>query len=45
MQFVDDSHVKMLMADGTFAEVELSQEGVYAYTELTKNAIHYALNR
>jgi hypothetical protein len=45
MQFVDDSHVKMLMADGTFTEVELSQEGVYAYTELTKNAVNYALNR
>ena len=34
MQFVDDTHVLMLNPDGSFSEVELSQEGVFAYQQL-----------
>lgn len=33
MEFVDDSHVKMITPDGSFKEVELSQEGVFAYQQ------------
>lgn len=32
MTFVDDNHVKMITPDGTFRTVELSNEGVMAYT-------------
>lgn len=34
MQFVDDSHVKMITPQGDFKTVELSQEGVYAYQQM-----------
>lgn len=33
LEFVDDSNVRILGADGEFDEVELSQEGVYAYQQ------------
>ncbi len=42
MQFVDDSHVKMITPDGGFTTVELSQEGVYAYEQLASQNF-YAL--
>lgn len=38
MQFVDDSHVKMITPDGSFKEVELSQQGVYAYQQIAASA-------
>lgn len=31
MTFVDDNHVKMISPDGSFTEVELSNEGLLAY--------------
>lgn len=34
MEFVDDTHVKMITPEGDFREVELSQEGVYAYQQI-----------
>lgn len=34
MTFVDDTHVKMITPTGDFQTVELSQQGVYAYSEL-----------
>lgn len=34
MEFVDDSHVRMITPDGSFSEVELSQDGVFAYQQL-----------
>lgn len=42
MQFVDDSHVKMITPEGGFTTVELSQEGVYAYEQKTSQDF-YAL--
>lgn len=33
LEFVDDNHVRVLGVDGEFDEVELSQEGVYAYQQ------------
>lgn len=38
MEFVDDTHVRMLQSDGTFMPVELSQEGVFAYQQLATPA-------
>lgn len=34
MEFVDDCHVRMITPDGSFKNVELSQEGVYAYQHI-----------
>lgn len=34
LTFVDDSHVKVPAADGTYTVVELSQEGLLAYKDL-----------
>ena len=34
MQFVDDTHVKMIGPDGNFSTVELNEAGVYAYQQL-----------
>lgn len=31
MTFVDDTHVRMPAADGTYQIVELSEQGLYAY--------------
>lgn len=42
MQFVDDSHVKMITPSGDFKTVELSQEGVMAYEQMA-NANFYAM--
>jgi hypothetical protein len=36
MQFVDDSHVKMITPNGDFKTVELNQQGVYAYEQMVK---------
>lgn len=33
MTFVDDTHVNMINADGSYSLVELSQEGLMAYRE------------
>ena len=33
MTFVDDTHVNMINADGSYTPVELSQEGLMAYRE------------
>lgn len=38
MTFVDDSHVKMITPEGDFRIVELSEQGVMAYSELVKGA-------
>ena len=43
MQFVDDSHVKMITPDGSFTTVELSQEGVFAYEQIANSANCYAM--
>lgn len=34
MTFVDNSHVRMITPDGSFTDVELSAQGVYAYREM-----------
>ncbi|MGN1246016.1 MAG: DUF3332 domain-containing protein [Muribaculaceae bacterium] len=38
MEFVDDTHVRMINPDGTFSPVELTQEGVFAYQQLATPA-------
>ena len=38
MEFVDDTHVRMISPDGTFTPVELNQEGVFAYQQLATPA-------
>ena len=43
MEFVDDTHVKMITPDGSFQTVELSERGVYAYEQMVKIAPMYAL--
>lgn len=35
MTFIDDSHVKMITPEGDFRVVELSEQGVMAYKDLT----------
>ena len=42
MQFVDDSHVKMITPNGDLKTVELSQEGLMAYEQMA-NANLYAM--
>lgn len=34
MTFVDDSHVKMIMPDGDYRQVDLNEEGVLAYSRM-----------
>lgn len=41
MQFVDDTHVRMITPDGSLENVEISQEGVYAYQQMAA-AMQYA---
>lgn len=41
MQFVDDTHVRMIAPDGSLENVEISQEGVYAYQQMAA-AMQYA---
>lgn len=36
MTFVDDTHVKMIMPDGDFRAVDLSEQGVMAYKEAVR---------
>lgn len=44
MQYVDDSHVKMIAPNGTFQTVNLNEQGVYAYQELAASSIQqYAM--
>ncbi|MCM1378425.1 MAG: DUF3332 domain-containing protein [Clostridium sp.] len=38
MTFVDDNHVKMLMPDGGFRLVDLTEEGVLAYSQIATQA-------
>ncbi|MCM1021108.1 MAG: DUF3332 domain-containing protein [Muribaculum sp.] len=40
MTFVDDSHVRMLAPDGTMQPVELSEQGVIAYTHMANETGH-----
>lgn len=35
MHFIDDKHVEMITPDGSFKTVELSQQGVVAYQEIS----------
>ncbi len=39
MTFVDDTHVKLPAADGTYRVVELSQDGLYAYEAMAMSAL------
>lgn len=43
MTFVDNKHVRMIAPDGGFTTVELSQEGLYAYQQMTTPRL-FALN-
>lgn len=38
MEYVDDTHVRMLNQEGGFTEVELTQDGVYAYEQMVMSA-------
>ena len=42
MQFIDDSHVKMLTPTGSFTTVELSEQGLLAYDQLVQSPLFYA---
>lgn len=42
LQFIDDSHVRVPMPDGTYGIVERSQEGLYAYSATVQAATCYA---
>lgn len=44
MQWVDDTHVKMITGDGTMRQVELSEQGVWAYEQMV-GAANLALDR
>ncbi len=37
MEYVDDTHVKMISPNGEFKTVELSENGVYAYEKMMKD--------
>ena len=43
MSVVDDSHVKMINPDGSFSVIELSEQGVLAYSEVANHAMQYAM--
>lgn len=43
MQFVDDTHVKMITPEGDFKTVELSEHGVYAYKQMINSSVQYAM--
>ena len=38
MSFIDDNHVRMIMPDGSFQEVELSEQGVVSYQAVAQYA-------
>ena len=40
MEYVDDSHVRMLNGDGGFTQVDLSQEGVMAYCQMAMSGCY-----
>lgn len=45
MTFVDDTHVKLPAADGTYRVVELSQDGLYAYEAMAMSALTARIDR
>lgn len=40
MKYIDDTHVEMITPDGSFEQVELSQNGVFAYQQLVSSALY-----
>ena len=44
LTFIDDNHVQMMDGRGGFQTVELSEQGVFAYESLVKNAVLTAQN-
>lgn len=40
LTFVDDNHVKMITPDGTFRNVDLSEQGVLAYQQCLKDNLN-----
>ena len=42
MQFIDDSHVKMITPNNEFKTIELSHEGVLAYQEIVNGSLFVA---
>lgn len=45
MTFVDDNHVKMPAADGSYTIVELSQSGLYAYEAMAMESLTARLEK
>ncbi len=43
MEYVDDSHVKMITPSGSFSTVELNEQGVWAYEHMAAQAAAYAM--
>ena len=43
LQYVDDTHVKMITPEGYFKTVELSERGVYAYKQMVNSNVQYAM--
>ncbi len=43
LQYVDDTHVKMITPEGDFKTVELSERGVYAYKQMVNSSVQYAM--
>ena len=43
MTFVDDNHVRMLTPDGTFTNIELSTQGILAYSDIVAADASFAL--
>lgn len=43
MQFVDDTHVKMITPSGDFKTVELNEQGVMAYEQMVQASTAYAM--
>ena len=42
MQFIDDSHVKMLTPSGAYTTVELNEQGVFAFEQLVNSTAFFA---
>lgn len=40
--FVDDTHVNVVTPDGNYKNVELSQQGVWAYEQMVSNQVKFA---
>ncbi len=45
MTMLDSNHVKMIMPDGSFSTVELSEQGVMAYQSSVTSQVYMAQNR